>query len=431
MGKANVFIDKRAGEHTMEKGAPLTDEEKAIRRLKLERKERLKRAAVYNLTDATDELPTHLGDEEQAPPARAARAGGADDEDDFGHLDDDDVGDGGADDGAEEFSKPQAAKTRREIMTEVMLKAKYHKAERQKGAEDLNQMLESLDGEFATVRTLMEFKGEAERDAEKAAADDFTLAAKQLSSDPRGRGSMRLKTPEEVAKEERERLEQLEKERLRRMQFGADTLPPVDPDAGKRKRRDEDKDKKKKKDKAAEKGVRFARTDDDLDTNLALDKEHDAEDSEGEVEPEKGKQGAAGSSEDEDGEGSDDDEEAEESGDEESGAEEDEEDEPPKKPAKAAKAPAAPAVDKADKADKPKSALKPAKAAAPAKPVDPKDPNVRRWPRRASAARLMRVCVVLRRPSRLCLSAPPRATSCARCWSHGRSLSMTPLCSAS
>ncbi|XP_074309615.1 uncharacterized protein LOC141644075 isoform X2 [Silene latifolia] len=241
--KASVFDDKRIGE--LDEGLPEFD--KAILRSQRERQKKIK-TSKYTLSDGEeDELGVNGGqwddyDEELER--------GSDDEanDRYGssylnQLKNIDaqrsaVGDAGAG----EDNRP---KSKKEVMGEVMQKDKYFRAKRAMEKEENVELVEQLDKVFESLvqsqafssltqpnklnalKALVNPNFSKELKKEEASSvskihkqdgpDEYDKLVNEMSMASRARPSDRTKTPEEIALEEKERLEELEQERQNRM----------------------------------------------------------------------------------------------------------------------------------------------------------------------------------------------------------------------
>ncbi|KJE95874.1 hypothetical protein CAOG_06277 [Capsaspora owczarzaki ATCC 30864] len=251
--------------------------------------------------------------------------------------DSDGEGDDDGDDEDEDEDDDQADKrdtrSHREIMEEVVAQAKMHKYERQKERTNAEEMLDQLDDDFQSIQGLLGVNrrsqpvGRKSKDEEaldiltgalerarsgeapppstmhpsrrlpREQPDDYDLAVRSLGFEMRAHATDRLKTPQEIAKAEKERLEKLERDRIRRMN-GLPSDDESDEQGGKH----------------ANKKRRLDQSGDTLDDNLMLDSDRRkmirykngklvTSDDEGE------------NSEDEDGEAGSDDEEEEDEGD--------------------------------------------------------------------------------------------------------------------
>jgi hypothetical protein len=101
-------------------------------------------------------------------------------------------------------------------MREIVLKSKLHKAERAKQKSKMEDILESVDEQLEGIRTLLPPRSKPLKNEE---TDEYDLMVKELSFETRAHATDRLKTPEELALLEKERLESLEHDRRRRLFF--------------------------------------------------------------------------------------------------------------------------------------------------------------------------------------------------------------------
>ncbi|KAK3817642.1 MAG: Nop14-like protein [Benniella sp.] len=251
--KAGGVIDKRFGEDDPN----MTPEDKMLERFTREKQSKSKGGAMFNLED-TD--LTHYGQ---------SLAGLEDfDETELGYSDDDDDGNrgaissdivsrshfGGFDEAPEEKHEDGRPKSKAEVMKEIIAKSKFHKHERQKEKEEVDEITKELDDQLDDIRGLLGFvdpaaeerrpkraplpsqtsaaaraldrladeekeKMKAERtDLDKGFDDSYDKHIRELAFDRRAKPQDRLKTEEEVAQEEVEKLEKAEKARKRRME---------------------------------------------------------------------------------------------------------------------------------------------------------------------------------------------------------------------
>nr|CAH7713029.1 unnamed protein product [Callosobruchus chinensis] len=189
--KSNLFMDKRIGE----RNGQLTDDDKVMARFTAVRIKAHNKKSIYNLAD--DEVLTHKGQTlseiEKFDDPRS------DDEDslegnDSGKLDKDFVGE--AHFGGE---------------------IKKRKAEKQQIKEATLELTEKLDTEWKDLIPLVNTSKSHDEEMPKQTINDYDKIMRELRFEARGTVSDRLKTEDEIAKEEKEKLEQLEKERLERM----------------------------------------------------------------------------------------------------------------------------------------------------------------------------------------------------------------------
>ncbi|CAI0390521.1 unnamed protein product [Linum tenue] len=248
-----MFVDNRIGENNDELG----EFDKAVMRSQREHKMKLGKRSKYNLSDGEeDDFGTSaLGSfgerddfEDEVP---------FDDEDDYGeqnggkkksgilrHLNAPNVGEDGTTEAEENIHK-----SKKEVMQEIILKSKHFKAEKAKEKEENEKLMEELDKKFTSLEQSKVLSSliEPGKSALKAAVNKIIpkdedknnklLTAKkpeipsqeqpdyydklfsEMVFDIRARPSDRTKTPEEIAQDERERLEQLESPAVSKLYF--------------------------------------------------------------------------------------------------------------------------------------------------------------------------------------------------------------------
>ncbi|KAF8978069.1 nucleolar complex protein 14 [Entomortierella lignicola] len=253
--KAGGVIDKRFGEDDPN----MTPEDKMLERFTREKQSRAKGGAMFNLEEESD--LTHYGQ---------SLAGLDDfDETELGYSDDDEdnrgaiSGDivshshfGGFDEAPSEAHQDGRPKSKAEVMSEVIAKSKFHKHERQKEKEEIDDITKELDDELEGIRGLLGFTDQAAEErrpkraplpSQRSAAtraldriedeekermkaeresgildkdfdDSYDKHIRELAFDRRAKPQDRLKTEEEIAQEEVEKLEKAEKARKRRME---------------------------------------------------------------------------------------------------------------------------------------------------------------------------------------------------------------------
>ncbi|GCC20921.1 nucleolar protein 14 [Chiloscyllium punctatum] len=221
-GKANKFLDKRFGEYD----TTLTPDEKMTKRFSLEQQRQHTKKDIYNLNE--DEDLTHYG-QSLADIEKFNDVPDSDDEmEEKGLLSAEftaaaHFGGGGLlqkktvskQQGEEEEPTP---KSRKELIDELIAKSKKEKYERQVQRDKAQELTEKLDKDWKEVHSLLAHKApKKEREEEKPKAGDYDIIVRELFFDMKAQPSNRLKTKEELAKEEQERLQKLEAERIRRM----------------------------------------------------------------------------------------------------------------------------------------------------------------------------------------------------------------------
>eukprot|EP00794_Sanderia_malayensis_P005526 gene5526-6211_t len=209
--KTSLFVDKRFGEYDNE----LSLEEKMLQRFTLEKQKHHENRRLYNLDD--DEELTHFGQS----------LGELDnfDDADLKLTDNEEENDerieethfGGFLEKAEkpyhERNETGQPKTKKEIMEEVVAKSKLKKMERQQAQEEAFQLTQNLDSTWKSVYQLLP-KIDHRKSKEP---DDYDVLVRELFYETKAKPTKRLKTEEELAKEELERLQALEEDRVARM----------------------------------------------------------------------------------------------------------------------------------------------------------------------------------------------------------------------
>lgn len=123
-------------------------------------------------------------------------------------------------------------KSKHQVMQEIIAKSKFYKHERQEEKRQDEEMRIELDNELKEIRGMLnraplppqtnEFQHRQENVADVADVeneyDEYDLQVRELTFEKRARPSERTKTEEEIAVEEKEKLEKAEMQRIRRMQ---------------------------------------------------------------------------------------------------------------------------------------------------------------------------------------------------------------------
>ncbi|MGB1592417.1 MAG: Myb-like DNA-binding domain-containing protein, partial [Promethearchaeia archaeon] len=269
-GKSNAFVDRRFGEQ--EEG--VSEEDKMLMRFQRERMARVKKGA-FNIDDEEEDILTHKG--------MSIGAMTKIDMDDFSS--DEDTGVSAADTKQfnfgggfvqafddEEEATAERRKTKKEVMEEIIAKSKLYKAQRRKEKhedeyilDDLNSKFDDLSGLLAQHRRPTNADKKAERDVrhatdgedaegdaaehglskkqlrqkrkaeemeERLEVDEYDKLAADLATDMKARAADRLKSAEELAKEEHDRLVAAEKARVRRMRGEVDSDDEAGEDVG-------------------------------------------------------------------------------------------------------------------------------------------------------------------------------------------------------
>ncbi|KAI3693885.1 hypothetical protein L1987_76840 [Smallanthus sonchifolius] len=230
-GKSSVFVDKRIGEQNEDLG----EFDKAILRSQRELRVKLSKKSRYNLSD---------GEEDEYEDQEGSLYPERDDFDDEVPFDEEDEEAAEAEKRSVILKQLSAAgtpgthatepdgerqKSKKEVYDEIISKSKFFKAEKAKDKEENDQLIKKLDEQFTSLQNIKYVNAsKVEPNQEKADAYDKLL--NEMVLDMRARPSNRTKTPEELAQDEKERLEELEEERQKRMHAADDTSD--DDDAG-------------------------------------------------------------------------------------------------------------------------------------------------------------------------------------------------------
>ncbi|NXH48012.1 NOP14 protein, partial [Dicaeum eximium] len=222
--KTNVFKDKRFGEYNTK----ITPEEKMIRRFALERQQNYGKKNIYSLNE--DEELTHYGQSLAEIEKLNDIVDSDSDTEERGTLSAEltaaHFGGGGgllrkkvsSEQQDEEEEKP---KSRKELIEEMIAKSKQEKQERQTRRESALELTEKLDKDWKEIQTVIARKTpkseRKDKEVEKPKPDEYDMIVRELGFEMKAKPSERLKTEEELAKEEQARLQKLEADRLRRM----------------------------------------------------------------------------------------------------------------------------------------------------------------------------------------------------------------------
>lgn len=267
--KTGGILDRRIGEND----PTMSLEDRMMARF--EREQQRKRGGnVFDLEDGDDEVElTHggqtlkfddeIGDEDYDA---ASVSGSSDGEGEDGFMKKKRRRDDGEEGDVEEEGEdgmPERKKSKAEVMKEVIAKSKLHKYERQQAKEDDEELREELDKDLNDVLAALRGhinKKPAPEKAKEVAQNDFGMNAdraallanmsqegkdkeydrrvREMLHDERSKPTERTKTAEEKAKEEADRLKELEEKRQKRMRGE----PISDDEEPSKKQRDEDED---------------------------------------------------------------------------------------------------------------------------------------------------------------------------------------------
>ncbi|XP_010681128.2 uncharacterized protein LOC104896124 [Beta vulgaris subsp. vulgaris] len=257
-GKASVFVDKRIGEQD----DALGEFDKAILRSQRERQMNIKKTSKYNLSDGEeDDLDIY---------------GGVSDDfnDEVGHGSDEDLD-------HSEYGKRSSVirqlntsnerklmdaaegeesrfRSKKEVMEEIIQKSKFFKEQKAREKEENEKLVEQLDKDFESLVHSQAFSSltqpnminalkalvnpnfskelrkqdvtSASEVSKQDEPDSYDKLVSEMVFEMRARPSDRTKTPEEIAEEEKDRLERLEQERQDRMRAADDASGEDDDD---------------------------------------------------------------------------------------------------------------------------------------------------------------------------------------------------------
>ncbi|NXS26793.1 NOP14 protein, partial [Pomatostomus ruficeps] len=222
--KTNVFKDKRFGEYNTK----ITPEEKMIRRFALERQQNYGKKNIYNLNE--DEELTHYGQSLAEIEKLNDIVDSDSDTEEGGALSAEltaaHFGGGGGllrkkVSSEQQDEEEEIPKSRKELIEEMIAKSKLEKQERQTQRESALELTEKLDKDWKEIQTLIVRKTpkseRKDKEVEKPKPDEYDMIVRELGFEMKAKPSERLKTEEELAREEQARLQKLEADRLRRM----------------------------------------------------------------------------------------------------------------------------------------------------------------------------------------------------------------------
>lgn len=224
--KTSKFIDRRLGEYD----SKMAPEDKILQRFAMERQRVHDKKDIYNLNE--EEELTHYGQSLSEIEKFNDGFGSDDESEEKGLLSAEltaaHFGGGGgllrkkSTGEQEEDEGSHKAKSRQELIEELIQKSKQEKRERQVQKEEAQELTEKLDQEWKSIQALMVKKTPKTEQSDKQPEpkpklDEYDMMVRELGFEMKAQPSEKMKTPEEIAKEEREKLQKLEADRLRRM----------------------------------------------------------------------------------------------------------------------------------------------------------------------------------------------------------------------
>lgn len=221
--KDNIFLDRRIGE----KNRGMSQEEKVMARFTAEKIKAHSKKSIYNLND--DEILTHRGQSLMEIEKFDDPRSDEDDDDEggdnkkSGKLDKKFMEDAHFGGGVLSRSA-NSEMSRKDMINQLIAESKKRKAEKQKLREETIGLTEKLDTEWRDLMPLLSFTKKGEEVPDKSGVDDYTKELHKMKFEPRGVPTDRLKSEEEIAKEEKSKLDELEKSRQERMKGFSDDV---------------------------------------------------------------------------------------------------------------------------------------------------------------------------------------------------------------
>jgi len=242
--KTNVFNDRRFGEDD----ADMSLEEKMFARFQKEKVRKARNLSQFNLDDGEDtEVLTHKG--QVLGDSNYGNSGEWSDNEDEENLDRDVVNTmhfGGGmvpkskaaagEEGEDEQPKGNRMDKQLTALQEIVMKSKMAKAQKKEAKDEQEVGREKLDQDFEALMqgNLLEMQPigrdferkrlgkDGKQSAEKGEFDDYDKNMMEMAFEAKVKAADRTKTAEELAVEEKNRLEEAEKLRIKRMREGPD-----------------------------------------------------------------------------------------------------------------------------------------------------------------------------------------------------------------
>nr|CAD7257690.1 unnamed protein product [Timema shepardi] len=243
-GKSNKFLDMRIGE----KNHAMTPEDRIMARFTAERMKSHKKKSVFNMAD--EEILTHHGQSlNEIENFDDPRSDEEEDIEESGKLDARFVGDAHFGGGMLKKTSDDGAISRKNLIEQLIAESKKRKVEKQRAREQTLDLTEKLDTDWKDLLPIVSASKKSSKDTQESfKPDPYDTVMRELKFEARGKvrnsfdsdGSVlrlslssykglppsdRLKTGDEIAKEEKERLEKLEAERQDRMKGFTDETP--------------------------------------------------------------------------------------------------------------------------------------------------------------------------------------------------------------
>ncbi len=233
--KANTFIDKRIGQYD----GDMSQDDRMLARLVKERTRQSKKSMKFQLDDegANHGFLTHKG--KKLDPNKTEAIYSDDEDEHGGNLEavDTELHFGGSGLSSMGSSNPYGnslstgtdlaqlyGQTRKSELDDMIARRKAKKAEKMETKETQLDTFEKMDENFGELSTMLRYRKNEKRPLippkptqEDIEMNEWNSELRLMMSKPKKRATDRTKTPEEIAKEESERLHELETRRLARM----------------------------------------------------------------------------------------------------------------------------------------------------------------------------------------------------------------------
>jgi len=124
----------------------------------------------------------------------------------------------------------EAKQNRESLIDNLIFESKKRKEERQKEKEETDDLTDKLDSEFKDVLDVMaSIKNPKKSDAPPVKLPDsaYDILVRELKFEPRAQPADKLKSADEIARIEKEKLEKLEADRLKRMKGDLNTSKKI------------------------------------------------------------------------------------------------------------------------------------------------------------------------------------------------------------
>jgi nucleolar protein 14 len=227
--KANIFVDKRIGQYD----TTMSRDDQMLARLVKERTRQSQRGSKFRLDDdgMDNNVLTHKGSRLDPNKSEVIYS---DDEDGNGQLEavDTELHFGGAGlsskqadpyGGSSRAALSQVYGQRKTELDDLILRRKVQKAERMQVRDAQVDTIEKMDETFGELSQLLSYrKNEIRTLPRKHTKEDedmkeWNMEMKEIMMKPKRKATDRTKTPQEIAKNEAERLHELETRRMARM----------------------------------------------------------------------------------------------------------------------------------------------------------------------------------------------------------------------